>query len=148
MNAPTTVTSLATYRNETPYPFCPGCGHHSILDQLSAALNELRIDPNKVVLVSDIGCSGLSDQYFVTSAFHGLHGRSITYATGIKLVRPDLKVIVSSATLEVERFAAFFGGVASRSWDRLDPKDPALARMFGIGNNVRSKVTVDGSTDS
>ena len=94
MNAPATVTSLATYRNETPYPFCPGCGHHSILDQLSAALNELKIDPNKVVLVSDIGCSGLSDQYFVTSAFHGLHGRSITYATGIKLARPDLKVIV------------------------------------------------------
>ncbi len=94
MNAPTTVTTLAGYRNETPYPFCPGCGHHSILDQLSAALDELKIDPNKVVLVSDIGCSGLSDQYFVTSAFHGLHGRSITYATGIKLARPDLKVIV------------------------------------------------------
>jgi len=94
MNAPTTVTSLASYRNETPYPFCPGCGHHSILDQLSAALNELQIEPNKVVLVTDIGCSGLSDQYFVTSAFHGLHGRSITYATGIKLARPDLKVIV------------------------------------------------------
>ncbi len=94
MNAPTTVTTLSTYRNQTPYPFCPGCGHHSILDQLSTALNELHIDPNKVVLVSDIGCSGLSDQYFVTSAFHGLHGRSITYATGIKLARPDLKVIV------------------------------------------------------
>ena len=94
MNAPTMVTNLAGYRNQTPYPFCPGCGHHAILDQLSAALNELRIDPNKVVLVSDIGCSGLSDQYFVTSAFHGLHGRSITYATGIKLARPDLKVIV------------------------------------------------------
>ncbi len=94
MNAPTTVTSLATYRNQTPYPFCPGCGHHSILDQLSAAFLELRIDPHKVVLVSDIGCSGLSDQYFITSAFHGLHGRSITYATGIKLARPDLTVIV------------------------------------------------------
>ena len=46
--------------------------------------------PASVVIVSDIGCSGLSDQYFVTSAFHGLHGRSITYATGIKLARPDL----------------------------------------------------------
>ncbi len=94
MNAPATVTPLATYRNQTPYPFCPGCGHHSILDQLNAALTELRIDPQKVVLVSDIGCSGLSDQYFTTSAFHGLHGRSITYATGIKLARPDLTVIV------------------------------------------------------
>ena len=94
MNAPTTVTTLSTYRNQTPYPFCPGCGHHAILDHLSAALDELKLDPNKVVLVSDIGCSGLSDQYFVTNAFHGLHGRSITYATGIKLARPDLKVIV------------------------------------------------------
>jgi len=94
MNDHTTVTTLSTYRNETPYPFCPGCGHHSILDHLSAALMSLKVDPEKVVLVSDIGCSGLSDQYFVTSAFHGLHGRSITYATGIKLARPDLKVIV------------------------------------------------------
>ncbi|MBX7187137.1 MAG: 2-oxoacid:acceptor oxidoreductase family protein [Vicinamibacteria bacterium] len=94
MNPPTTVTALSTYRNQTPYPFCPGCGHHAILDRLNEALNDLHIDPNKVVLVSDIGCSGLSDQYFVTSAFHGLHGRSITYATGIKLQRPDLKVIV------------------------------------------------------
>jgi pyruvate/2-oxoacid:ferredoxin oxidoreductase beta subunit len=90
----TTITALSTYRNETPYPFCPGCGHHAILDHLNAALVSLKLDPKQVVLVSDIGCSGLSDQYFATSAFHGLHGRSITYATGIKLMRPDLKVIV------------------------------------------------------
>ena len=94
MNAPAAVIPLATYRNETPYPFCPGCGHHAILDHLSTALKDLSIDPTRVVLVTDIGCSGLSDQYFVTNAFHGLHGRSITYATGIKLARPDLKVIV------------------------------------------------------
>ncbi|HEX3527373.1 MAG TPA: thiamine pyrophosphate-dependent enzyme [Thermoanaerobaculia bacterium] len=94
MNATTLVTPLATYRNETPYPFCPGCGHNLILDQLNQALVKLEIDPAKVVLVSDIGCSGLSDQYFGTSAFHGLHGRSVTYASGIKLARPDLKVVV------------------------------------------------------
>jgi pyruvate/2-oxoacid:ferredoxin oxidoreductase beta subunit/Pyruvate/2-oxoacid:ferredoxin oxidoreductase gamma subunit len=94
MSTGTTVTPLSSYRNETPYPFCPGCGHGPILDQLNAALVALQLDPRKVVLVSDIGCSGLSDQYFSTSAFHGLHGRSVTYATGIKLARPDLKVIV------------------------------------------------------
>ena len=90
----TTITPLETYRNERPYPFCPGCGHGPILDHLNAALVRLELDPRSVVLVSDIGCSGLSDQYFATSAFHGLHGRSITYATGIKLARPDLTVIV------------------------------------------------------
>jgi 2-oxoglutarate/2-oxoacid ferredoxin oxidoreductase subunit beta len=86
--------SPATFRNETPYPFCPGCGHGPILDRLNEALVKLRIDPNRLVLVTDIGCSGLSDQYFDVSAFHGLHGRSLTYATGIKLARPDLEVVV------------------------------------------------------
>jgi pyruvate/2-oxoacid:ferredoxin oxidoreductase beta subunit/Pyruvate/2-oxoacid:ferredoxin oxidoreductase gamma subunit len=48
-----------------------------------------------VVIVSDIGCSGLFDTFFNTHAFHGLHGRALTYATGIKMARPDLKVIVT-----------------------------------------------------
>jgi 2-oxoglutarate ferredoxin oxidoreductase subunit beta len=88
------ITPLETYRNESPYPFCPGCGHGFILDHLNQALVKLQLDPRRVVIVTDIGCVGLSDQYFDTSAFHGLHGRSTTYATGIKLARPDLKVIV------------------------------------------------------
>lgn len=83
-----------TLRNDADYPFCPGCGHGPILDALNAAMVKLGLEPHEVVIVSDIGCSGLSDQYFTTSAFHGLHGRSITYATGIKLMRPDLTVIV------------------------------------------------------
>ena len=88
------MTLFDTYRNETAYPFCPGCGHGSILDRLNDALVRLEVDPGKTVIVSDIGCAGLSDQYFATSAFHGLHGRSVTYATGIKLVDPSLTVIV------------------------------------------------------
>jgi pyruvate/2-oxoacid:ferredoxin oxidoreductase beta subunit/Pyruvate/2-oxoacid:ferredoxin oxidoreductase gamma subunit len=90
----TVVTPLATYRNAKPYPFCPGCGHGSVLDRLNEALVARRVDPARVVLVSDIGCSGLSDQYFATSAFHGLHGRSLTYAAGLKLARPELDVVV------------------------------------------------------
>ena len=89
-----TITPIATFRTDDPYPFCPGCGHGPILDRLNEAMIKLNLDPAKVVIVSDIGCSGLSDQYFTTSAFHGLHGRSITYATGVKLANPDLEVIV------------------------------------------------------
>lgn len=83
-----------TLRTKSDYPFCPGCGHGPVLDALNEALVKLELEPHEVVIVSDIGCSGLSDQYFTTSAFHGLHGRSITYATGIKLMRPDLTVVV------------------------------------------------------
>ncbi len=83
-----------TYRTTEKYGFCPGCSHGLVLDALDRALVRLQWDPAQIVLVTDIGCVGLSDQYFVTSAFHGLHGRSLTYATGIKLARPDLHVIV------------------------------------------------------
>lgn len=77
-----------------PYPFCPGCGHGAVVDSLNAALVKLQLDPRQVVIVTDIGCAGLSDKFFNTNALHGLHGRSVTYATGIKLANPQLKVIV------------------------------------------------------
>jgi len=88
--------SFPTYMNPstTPLPFCPGCGHRTIVQTLDQALVSLQWPPQSVVLVTDIGCIGLADSYFRTNAFHGLHGRSITYATGIKLANPDLHVIV------------------------------------------------------
>jgi 2-oxoglutarate ferredoxin oxidoreductase subunit beta len=91
-----TSQPISTYLDENllPYFFCPGCGHGTITNHLNTALVKLQIDPHKVVIVTDIGCSGLTDKYFTTNAFHGLHGRSVTYATGIKLANPELKVIV------------------------------------------------------
>lgn len=76
-----------------PLPFCPGCGHTMLIKALDKALVKLQLDPKDVVIVTDIGCMGLSDRYFITNAFHGLHGRSITYGCGLKLARPELTVI-------------------------------------------------------
>ena len=89
-------TIIDTYlTNEiSPLPFCPGCGHEPLLKALDEALVTLQPDPAKTVIVTDIGCIGLSDRYFTTHGFHGLHGRSITYACGMKLARPELTVIV------------------------------------------------------
>lgn len=90
------VNPRTSYRNPDThkYPFCPGCGHTLVLDALNAALVKLQLDPHNVVMVTDIGCVGLSDQYFETHALHGLHGRSVAYAAGVKLANPDLHVIV------------------------------------------------------
>jgi Pyruvate/2-oxoacid:ferredoxin oxidoreductase gamma subunit len=55
----------------------------------------MELEGNQVALVSDIGCSGLFDTFFNTHAFHGLHGRALTYATGIKLAQPHLTVVVT-----------------------------------------------------
>jgi len=76
-----------------PLPFCPGCGHSMFIKALDKALVRLQPDPKEVVIVTDIGCIGLADRYFITNAFHGLHGRAITYACGLKLARPELTVI-------------------------------------------------------
>ena len=87
---------LDTYIAEEnlPYEFCPGCSHGKVLGALSNSLKQQGLDPSEVVIVTDIGCVGLSDKYFVTHAFHGLHGRAITYASGIKMQNPELTVIV------------------------------------------------------
>lgn len=80
---------------ERPLVFCPGCSHEKVVHALDKALVNMGIDGSEVVIVSDIGCSGLFDTFFNTHALHGLHGRALTYAVGVKMARPDLKVIVT-----------------------------------------------------
>ena len=74
--------------------WCPNCGHYHVMKNLQKALRKTDWKLNEVVVVTDIGCVGLADRNCLTNAFHGLHGRSVTYATGLKLANPDLKVIV------------------------------------------------------
>jgi pyruvate/2-oxoacid:ferredoxin oxidoreductase beta subunit/Pyruvate/2-oxoacid:ferredoxin oxidoreductase gamma subunit len=62
---------------------------------LDKAFRLLELPGDKIAIVSDIGCSGLFDTFFDTHALHGLHGRALTYAAGIKLSRPELHVIVT-----------------------------------------------------
>jgi 2-oxoglutarate ferredoxin oxidoreductase subunit beta len=80
---------------QRPPVFCPGCSHDVIVKALDRALTGLQLPVEDIVIVSDIGCSGLFDTFFNTHAFHGLHGRALTYATGIKLAQPHTKVIVT-----------------------------------------------------
>ncbi len=78
-----------------PPVFCPGCTHEKITKGLDKALLKFGTPADKTVIVSDIGCSGLFDTFFNVHALHGLHGRALTYATGLKLADPELNVIVT-----------------------------------------------------
>jgi 2-oxoglutarate/2-oxoacid ferredoxin oxidoreductase subunit beta len=80
---------------ERPPVFCPGCTHDRIAGILDKAFQNMGLKGTEIAMVSDIGCSGLFDTFFHTHAFHGLHGRALTYATGLKLARPDLNVVVT-----------------------------------------------------
>jgi pyruvate/2-oxoacid:ferredoxin oxidoreductase beta subunit len=87
------MTSLLN--SERPLVFCPGCSHDKVVKALDRALVEIGLKEKDVAIVTDIGCSGLFDTFFKTHAFHGLHGRALTYATGLKMARPNLYVIVT-----------------------------------------------------
>jgi 2-oxoglutarate ferredoxin oxidoreductase subunit beta len=76
--------------------WCPGCGNFAILKTLKEALTELEISPQELVLVSGIGQAGKVPQYINAHMFNGLHGRSLSPATGIKASNPMLTVIAVS----------------------------------------------------
>lgn len=77
-----------------PHFMCPGCGHGIALRALLWATHELGIDKNELAVVSGIGCSGRVGAYIDANTFHTTHGRPLAFATGLKLARPDLKVVV------------------------------------------------------
>jgi 2-oxoglutarate/2-oxoacid ferredoxin oxidoreductase subunit beta len=74
--------------------WCPGCGDHSILTAVEKLLVAEQCKPEQTVFVSGIGCSSRFPHYLKTYGFHGIHGRALPVATGVKLHRPDLTVFV------------------------------------------------------
>jgi 2-oxoglutarate/2-oxoacid ferredoxin oxidoreductase subunit beta len=74
--------------------WCPGCGDHSVLTAAQRLLVDEQLKPEETVFVSGIGCSSRFPHYMKTYGFHGLHGRALPVATGVKLNRPDLNVFV------------------------------------------------------
>ena len=72
--------------------WCPGCGDHSVLSAVQRLLEARQMVPERTVFVSGIGCSSRFPHYLRTYGFHGIHGRALPVATGVKLARPDLDV--------------------------------------------------------
>ena len=77
-----------------PHFLCPGCGHGIALRALLWAIHDLKIDKNRLAVVSGIGCAGRLSAYIDANTFHVTHGRPLAYATGLALARPDLHVVV------------------------------------------------------
>jgi 2-oxoglutarate ferredoxin oxidoreductase subunit beta len=77
-----------------PHVWCPGCGIGIMLGALIRAIDRIGYEKDEVVLVSGIGCSGRLPVYVDFNTLHTTHGRALTFATGVKLAKPSLKVIV------------------------------------------------------
>jgi len=79
-----------------PHIWCSGCGIGIAFTAFVKALEKGRFDPDRTVVVSGIGCSGRAAGYLDLDTYHTTHGRPIPFATGLKLAKPDLKVVVFS----------------------------------------------------
>jgi len=84
------------YKSDIKPVWCPGCGDYTVLLSITKALAELNLSPENVAVVSGIGCSSRIPAYTNCYGFHGVHGRSLALATGLKVARPDLTVLVAS----------------------------------------------------
>lgn len=80
--------------HKLPHIWCPGCGHGIILGAALRAMDRLALNPYKTVVVSGIGCSARTSAYSNCITFQTTHGRALAFASGIKLARPELTVIV------------------------------------------------------
>ncbi len=97
------MTDAATQTRPTPQSYksavkpvwCPGCGHYGVLAAVTKALSALEVPSEEVAVISGIGCSSRVPAYLATYGFHGIHGRALPLATGLKLARPDLTVVVA-----------------------------------------------------
>ncbi len=79
-----------------PLMWCSGCGNGIVLSCMLRAIKKLDLDQDRTVLVGGIGCSSRAVGYLDFNTLHTTHGRALAFATGIKLARPELNVIVVS----------------------------------------------------
>ncbi len=87
------VRKVADYKSDLKPIWCSGCGDYGVITPFYQALAEIQADPKSTVIVSGIGCSGRFPYFCNTYGFHGVHGRAVPTAAGVKISRPDLLVV-------------------------------------------------------
>ena len=92
---PTPVLKAKDYKSDVKPIWCPGCGHFAALSAVTKALAHLQLAREQVTLVSGIGCSSRLPAYVDSYGFHGVHGRALAVAAGLKAARPALTVLVA-----------------------------------------------------
>lgn len=80
--------------DKLPHFFCPGCGCGQVLNYFLRAVDELKINLDNMVTIGGVGCTARIPIYLKSDTFHGIHGRTLAWATGIKLHNPDLPIVI------------------------------------------------------
>lgn len=89
------MATLKDFRNNVKPNWCPGCGDFSVQAAIQRASANVGLEPEQLAIVSGIGCSGRISGYINAYGFHGIHGRSLPIAQGLKMANRELTVIAS-----------------------------------------------------
>jgi len=88
------VYSYLRHKKKFPNMWCAGCGIGIVMHAIIRAVDRLGLDKDEVAMISGIGCTGRMPVYVDFNTMHTTHGRALAFATGLKMVRPEMKVIV------------------------------------------------------
>lgn len=89
------MATFKEFRNDVKPNWCPGCGDFSVQAAIQRAAASAGLEPDQLAIISGIGCSGRISGYIKSYGFHGIHGRSLPIAQGVKMANRDLTVIAS-----------------------------------------------------
>lgn len=89
------MATFKEFRNKVRPNWCPGCGDFSVQASIQRAAANVGLEPDNLAVVSGIGCSGRISGYINSYGFHGIHGRSLPIAQGLKMANGDLTVLAS-----------------------------------------------------
>ncbi|KPV57702.1 2-oxoacid ferredoxin oxidoreductase [Paenibacillus sp. A3] len=89
------MATLKDFRNNIKPNWCPGCGDFSVQAAIQRAAANVGLEPEQLAVVSGIGCSGRISGYINAYGFHGVHGRSLPIAQGLKMANRELTVVAA-----------------------------------------------------
>ncbi|QCR31995.1 2-oxoacid:ferredoxin oxidoreductase subunit beta [Lysinibacillus sp. SGAir0095] len=89
------MATFKDFRNSVKPNWCPGCGDFSVQAAIQRASANVGIEPHELAVVAGIGCSGRIAGYINSYGFHGIHGRALPIAQGLKMANRNLNVIAS-----------------------------------------------------
>lgn len=89
------MATFKEFRNNVKPNWCPGCGDFSVQAAIQRAAANVGLEPEELVVVSGIGCSGRISGYLNCYGFHGIHGRALPIAQGVKMANRELTVIAA-----------------------------------------------------
>lgn len=112
------LLDVRDYKSNVKPVWCPGCGDFGVLSATFKAMTSLQLKPHEVVVVSGIGCSSRTPYFMRTYGIHGVHGRPLPIATGVKMANPDLTVFAMGGDGDLMSIGAgHFPHAAARNVD-------------------------------